>query len=160
MHIEKSSRHPKIIGEFGEHQICNLLSRSGLEVARVDHTGMDVLASDLKTGKRLGITVRSRTRMSGREGNAVTLFRPKEGRGALLEACKAFKAEPWLAIYIETEKGADLYLTSLEHYDKQYEGSSNWKMGKQMRDKYQGDPGVDHVSIELHAPRWRWDSQA
>ena len=27
--ISKSTRHQKIIGEFGEHLICNWLSRSG-----------------------------------------------------------------------------------------------------------------------------------
>jgi hypothetical protein len=37
--IDKSSRHSKIIGEFGEPFLCNWLSRSGFEVAVVDHTG-------------------------------------------------------------------------------------------------------------------------
>jgi Holliday junction resolvase-like predicted endonuclease len=59
--IEKSSRHPKIIGSLGEHLVCNWLSRSGFEVAVVDHTGIDVIAYNPKTKERLGITVKSRT---------------------------------------------------------------------------------------------------
>ena len=44
MEIIKSSRHQKIIGTFGENLICNWLSRSGFEVAVVDHTGIDIIA--------------------------------------------------------------------------------------------------------------------
>ena len=44
MEIIKSPRHQKIIGNFGESLICNWLSRSGFEVAVVDHTGIDIVA--------------------------------------------------------------------------------------------------------------------
>jgi len=48
MSIEKSTRHQKIIGAFGEHFLCNWLSRSGFEVSIVDHTGIDLIAYNPK----------------------------------------------------------------------------------------------------------------
>lgn len=51
MEIVKSSRHSKIIGDFGENLICNWLSRSGFEVSIVDHTGIDILLIAHKTIK-------------------------------------------------------------------------------------------------------------
>jgi len=52
--IEKSSRHQKIIGNLGENLVCNWLSRSGLEVTIVDHTGIDIIAYNPRTKERLG----------------------------------------------------------------------------------------------------------
>src|SRR5258708_37212280 len=102
--IEKSTRHSKIIGEFGEALLCNWLSRSGFEVTFVDHTGLDVIAYHRSTGRRLGITVKSRTRGAGRESASVNIFFNRKGpgdRAKLLEACTAFACEPWVAVYVE-----------------------------------------------------------
>ena len=55
MDIRKSTRHQKIIGQFGESLICNWLSRSNFEVSIVDHTGIDIIAYNRKSGKRLGV---------------------------------------------------------------------------------------------------------
>ena len=74
MEIIKSSRHQKIIGDFGENLICNWLSRSGFEVTLVDHTGIDIIAYNPSTNQRFGITVRSRTRTAGKEENSVNIF--------------------------------------------------------------------------------------
>lgn len=65
MQIKKSSRHQHIIGKFGEYMLCNWLSRSGFEVAIVDHTGLDIVTYNPSTNQRLGITVKSRTRDKG-----------------------------------------------------------------------------------------------
>ncbi len=61
MRILKSSKHQKIIGDFGERLVCNWLSRSGFEVIVVDHTGIDLIAYHPTSRQRLGITVKSRT---------------------------------------------------------------------------------------------------
>jgi len=65
MPIHKSSRHSKVIGEFGERMICSWLSRSGFEVALVNHVGLDIIAYHPETQDRLGITVKARTRATG-----------------------------------------------------------------------------------------------
>ena len=57
MEITKGSRFTRIIGNFGENIVCNWLSRSGFEVALVDHTGIDIVAYRRATRDRPGITV-------------------------------------------------------------------------------------------------------
>ncbi len=162
MEILKSSSHPKIIGKFGENIICNLLSRSGFETAFVDHTGIDVVAYNPSTNERLGITIKSRTRNVGKERTAVNIFRSrKEDRRKLLDACKAFACKPWIAIYVETENFADVYLTSLENYDKKYLGKRDraidtWKMREEDKQRYDEDPDVKHIRIKFYATNWNW----
>lgn len=167
MEIEKSSRHSKIIGEFGEAFLCNWLSRSGFEVTVVDHTGLDVIAYHRKTERRLGITVKSRTRGTGKETECVNVFFnqtvPRD-RAKLLAACKAFACEPWLAIYVETAKSAELYLTSLEHYDQTYCLSKvcaidTWKMGKRHKRAYDTDKNVQHICVEFRVTNWTFAAQ-
>ncbi|MEM2934820.1 MAG: hypothetical protein QXF32_00435 [Candidatus Thermoplasmatota archaeon] len=160
MEITKSSRHQKIIGDFGENLICNWLSRSGFEVTRVDHTGLDVIAYNPSTKKRIGITVKSRTRNVGKEEDEVNVFKKgkkgKDDRQKLLDACKYFACEPWIAIYVETLEYADLYLTSLENYDKKYSGKNNWKMEEKYKEQYEKDPNIKHVRIQFDGNGWSW----
>jgi hypothetical protein len=163
--IRKSTRHQKIIGEYGEHLICNWLSRSGFEVTIVDHTGIDIIAYHPITKKRLGITVKSRTRDPGTEKRSVNILKRKEGmndRKKLLDACEAFNCEPWIGIYVEISEYADVFLTSLEHYDLKYRKKpqkviDDWKMTKQYIDQYDDDPNVKHIRFELNILNWRWE---
>jgi len=164
MSIEKSTRHQKIIGDFGEGVLLNWLSRSGFEVCRVDHTGLDVIAYHPATRKRLGVTVKSRTRNVGQEEESVNLFsyqKGKDDRKKLVDACKAFACEPYLAVYVETLDFANLYLTSLAHYDKEYrlrEGRAidNWKMGRKYAEEYEKDPEVKHIRMDFRTTKWEW----
>jgi Holliday junction resolvase-like predicted endonuclease len=162
MEVKKSSRHQKIIGNFGESLVCNWLSRSGFEVAIVDHTGIDIIAFEPDSNQRLGITVKSRTRNKGKENESVNIFSYQKGkndREKLLNACKAFACIPWIAVYVETCNSADLYLTSLENYDKQYRGYGErkidtWKMKPCDKERYEKDPQVKHIKIEFHGHNW------
>lgn len=98
MEIIKSSRHQRIIGIFGEALLCNWLSRSGFEVTIVDHTGIDIIGYNASTGKRIGITVKSRTRKKGQEASSVNIFSYRKGkndRQKVIESCNAFACEPW-----------------------------------------------------------------
>ena len=162
MKLIKSSRHQKIIGNFGENLICNWLSRSGFEVILVDHTGLDVIAYNPSTKERIGITVKSRTRNIGKEETKVNIFSYQKGkndRQKLLDACKAFACKPWIAVYVETLMSADVYLTSLENYDEKYRGRKgkaidDWKMRKKAKELYEKDPDVKHIRIEFHPTNW------
>jgi hypothetical protein len=165
MEINKSSRHQKIIGNFGEQLICNWLSRSGFEVIIVDHTGIDIIAYNPKTMQRIGISVKSRTRNIGKEEEAVYIFSFRNGkndRKKLLDACTAFSCEPWIGVYVETSDFADLYLTSLKNYDEKYRGSegksfNSWRMTEKDKEKYEKDPNVKHIRIEFHSTNWDWE---
>ena len=143
--------------------ICNWLSRSGWEVAIVDHTGIDIVAYSPATRRRLGITVKSRTRTVGREESSVNIFsyqKGKDDRQKTIAACKAFACEPWIAIYVEATDQADIYLTSLENYDSSYrrdgKAIDDWKMGPKYRGKYMADPLVKHIKITFAETNWSW----
>lgn len=159
MEIIKSSRHQKIIGEFGEYLICNWLSRSGFEVARIDHTGIDIIAYNPSIEQRLGITVKSRTRTPGKEEDPINIFfNERKDREKLLNACKTFACQSWIAIYVETKDSADLYLTSLENYDKKYcrknRKIDDWKMTQKAKQQYQKDPNIKHIHIKFQPINW------
>lgn len=156
--IEKSTRHHHIVGRFGEYFVCNWLSRSGFEVCIVDHTGLDVIAYHPGRKQRLGITVKSRTRLFGKEATGVNLFREtKNDRQKLLKACEAFNCNPWVAVYVECDAYADLFLTSLENYDH-YTNSGKkvyaWAMNKKWMKQYETNSEVKHVRIDFNASNW------
>jgi hypothetical protein len=157
--IEKSSRHQKIIGSLGEHLVCNWLSRSGFEVAVVDHTGIDLIAYDPISKQRWGITVKSRTR-NLRETESVNIFNNrKNDRKKVQAVCKAFGCEPLIAVYVETKNFADLFMTSLTNYDGKYRtGESkaidDWKMSPRWTKAYDEDPEVMHLHMRFEAGNW------
>ena len=55
MKINKSTRHAKITGDFGEAVVLYWLSKYGFECAPVDHTGIDIIARNLHTNEVMGI---------------------------------------------------------------------------------------------------------
>lgn len=159
--MKKSTRHSKIIGEFGEHLVCDALSKSNFEVVRVDHTGLDIIAYDKTNKKRLGISVKSRTRDEGTVNESVNVFSHQRGgddRKKLLVACEYFECEPWVAVYSENEDGADLYLISLVTFDKYHGGKvvEQWKVSNKMRKQYLEDPEVKHLNFKLDTSRWQF----
>jgi Holliday junction resolvase-like predicted endonuclease len=157
--IEKSSRHQKIIGNLGEHLVCNWLSRSGFEVAIVDHTGIDLIAYDPKSKQRMGITVKSRTR-DRRERESVNVFNNrKNDREKVRTVCEAFGCEPWIAVYVETRNLADLFMTTLTNYDTKYrtgEGKAidDWKMSPSWTKAYDEDSKVMHMRMRFESAHW------
>jgi Holliday junction resolvase-like predicted endonuclease len=162
MEINKSSRHPKIVGDLGEQLVCNWLSRSGWEVVLVDHTGIDIIAYHRKSGKRIGITVKSRTRTAGTEKDTVNIFKTKkDDRKKVLQACVYFACEPWIAIYVEKSDSADLFLTSLKNYDEKYQlnvdkAIEDWKMGEKYLQKYALDSNIHYLRLKVESHNWDW----
>jgi len=170
MEISKSTRHQKIIGDFGENLLCNWLSRSGFEVAIIDHTGIDLIASHPKLEKPLGISVKSRTRSKETENVSVNIFYEREGKGKkdrekVEDACRAFRCEPWIAIYSESTDCGDLYITSLSNYDEKYGGNSgrkvdDWKMDQKHQEEYNKDDQVLQIHMDFSKMKWDWEKIA
>jgi hypothetical protein len=105
--LQKSSRHSKITGDVGEALVCYLLSKAGWETGRLDHTGIDVIAS--RNGTRLGISVKSRSRYEQR--NDVSINLPRKNFKYTNDACAAFGLEPAYAFVCDREgKGIVVYL--------------------------------------------------
>jgi hypothetical protein len=100
--------------------------------------------------------VKSRTRKSGKESESVSVFfRKRKDRKKLQIACKSFDCEPWLAIYVECGKIADMYLTSLASYDSNYKSKKAlaidaWSMTKGPIKAYASDPSVAHIHFDFN----------
>jgi Holliday junction resolvase-like predicted endonuclease len=88
MEISKSSRHSKITGDFGEALVLYWLSKHGFECARIDHTGIDLIARNPHTSEVMGISVKGRSRNPGKEDTTVRIA--KEDLQKAQEACIAF----------------------------------------------------------------------
>ena len=95
----KSSRHSKVSGQFGEIFVAYMLSKFGFEVAQVDHTGLDILAVSRNGKKRLGVSVKNRTR--DKEGSNWTVNFPHGDLERLKKACHIFSAEPFVAVVVD-----------------------------------------------------------
>jgi Holliday junction resolvase len=155
--IVKSSRHSKIVGSFGEGLVCNWLSRSGFEVSIVDHSGIDLVAYHKASKQRLGISVKSRTRLPNTESESVYIFRRSTDREHLLASCEAFGCEPWLAIYVESACAGELFLTALANYDRKYRAGKNvegWSMATSQLRRYAGDADIKHVHVDFTVRNW------
>lgn len=157
--MKRSTRHSKIIGNLGEHIICNWLSRSGFEALLVDHTGIDILACNQDTKKRYGITVKSRTRVEQKENDSLFIFQDVENdRKKLRTACESFACDQWIAVYVETSCGADIYLTSVDNYDRRYANpnakTQSWLMSDKQKRKYEEDSRVKHIKVAFELTHW------
>jgi hypothetical protein len=83
----------------------------------------------------------------------------REDRKKTKSACEAFGCEPWIAVYVESEGAADLYLTSLEHYDDEYRTRRDgeidaWKMTPKERRRYTADAEVKHIVVAFRDENW------
>ena len=88
MKINKSTRHSKITGDFAESLILYWLSKYGFECANVDHTGIDIIARNSITKELMGISVKSRSRNEGKEGQFLSI--PKDNFKKIDNACISF----------------------------------------------------------------------
>jgi hypothetical protein len=164
MEIQKGTRHQKVIGQFGEHLICNWLFRSGFEATIVDHTGIDIIAYNPANSRRLGISVKSRTRGRGTERSSVTVFEKEADRSKTLAACTAFGCEPWIAVYVEATDKADLFLLELKDFELIYAAEGKalvryWRMTPKYEAISSSNSKVMHIRIQFEARNWRF-SQA
>ena|ERR1700733_6684151 len=91
----KSTRHSKITVDFGEALVLYWLSKRGFECARVDHTGIDLIARRPRSKEILGISVKSRSRKKGKETESINLLVKDDAK--ILSACDAFHCEPYVA---------------------------------------------------------------
>jgi hypothetical protein len=106
--IQKSSRHSKITGDFAEHLILYWLSKYGFECAKVDHTGIDLIARNPITDEIMGISVKSRSRNEGKEGQYLHIA--NENFSKIDNACKAFGCVPYFAMVIDEETTIKVFI--------------------------------------------------
>ncbi|MBI3865340.1 MAG: hypothetical protein HY290_25985 [Planctomycetia bacterium] len=153
--MKKSTRHSKITGEFAEALVLYWLSKYGFECARVDHTGIDLIARSPDNSEVMGISVKSRSRYAGTEGKSVNL--PATDFVKAARACEAFHCSPYLAIVVDGSDIIRCFLTRMDHAEKLLGNGKvrYWRMDRRALDKYRNDPQIKGFEIHTHACSWR-----
>jgi len=155
MKINKSTRHSKIAGDFGESLVLYWLSKYEFECAKIDHTGIDLIAANPRTKERLGISVKCRTRLAGKESDCVTLKSAHLKK--IRDASETFGCQPYLAIVVEAGKSIWVMVTPISralHYCPATSAGSSWKMSPLFLSKYAKDKEVMMFELEIRHGRW------
>jgi hypothetical protein len=152
--MKKSTRHSKITGDFAEALVLYWLSKSEYECARVDHTGIDLIASKKDGSERMGISVQGRSRYAGTETISVNLHEFESAR----EASKIFGLTPFAAIVVD---GADVircFLVPLDRLERiatgKQGGQRYWPMSKAFLAKCRDDVEIRSFELELRESNW------
>jgi hypothetical protein len=156
MDIAKSSRHSHITGLFAETLVLYWLSRDGFECSRIDHTGIDLLAENCRTGEFMGISVKSRSRYAGSETVSISW---KADYQKVERACEAFRCKPYYAIVADIGDRIHIFLLSKEHFvdvAKQGKDTVHWGMTPKYLERYRNDPGIKCAELSVSVSRW-WD---
>lgn len=152
--ISKSSRHSKITGDFAEGLVLYWLSKHGFECARVDHTGMDLIARNPHTDELMGISVKSRSRNVGTERSVVRIERDNiEKLGA---ACKAFGCAPYFAVVVDAGQSIQCFVVTSNYLAKQSGEKKDlyWGMSHKHMTQYQTDYEVIMFEFQSKTVRW------
>ena len=153
--VNKSSRHSKITGDFAEHLILYWLSKHGLECARVDHVGMDLIARREGTARPMGISVKARSRNPGTEGTYLSI--PNENFAKLEAACAAFGCDPYFAIMVDEADHISAFVMSaavLGEIHPQRERVCSWKMSAAWLQRYQADSRIIKFGFASSTSQW------
>jgi Holliday junction resolvase-like predicted endonuclease len=151
LRFEKSSRHAKITGDFGESLILYWLSKHGYESARVDHTGIDIIARHPRSQDVLGISVKTRSRAPGTERTAVNISLKEFDK--VKEACRTFRCVPYFALVVDAGTTTWAFLLPMKRLSQICTGQrvAVWQMGESHLRKYYADRQI--VVIELNNTR-------
>ena len=109
------------LGDFGEYFLAMLLGQiKKYKVARVDHVGADLIATD-RQAKKYAISVKTRTEGSYNfEENYYTCKRPtpKHELGKLQDFAEKYNMIPVVAcVFVKPDfKGIDIYISSLKNW--------------------------------------------
>ncbi len=149
--MQKSSRHSKITGNFGEALILYWLSKRGFECADVDHTGIDLIARRPLSDEVLGISVKCRSRTEAGDGAGVNLLHEHDQK--IEAACRAFFCVPYVAVVVDQGTTVRGYLATLQHIRTRYPGQS-WRMSPAITQRYEVDPCIEWFELTSRAGNW------
>jgi hypothetical protein len=131
------------------------LSKHGFECASVDHTGIDLIARNPHTEEVMGISVKSRTRLHGAEGEYVKI--DAEDFDKIHAACTAFNCSPYFAVVVDAGSLIRVFITSLAHVIELYprtKSGSGWRMSERHLAQYADDPQVMAFQLTTEMKRW------
>jgi hypothetical protein len=155
--ISKSTRHSKIAGDYAEHLILYFLSKHGFECARVDHTGIDIIAKNRHTTEVMGVSVKGRSRCKGTEKTSLRI--PADHFKKVDDACKAFGCVAYYSIVVDLGDETTVFLLSGKTLAEIYpraalEQGVNWAMDANSVSKYRAHPDIVGMTISHRFDRW------
>lgn len=136
------------------------LSKHGFECARVDHTGIDLIARNPDTNELMGISVTSRSRDLRHADESITLavdIFPKAER-----ACRAFGCVPYFAIVADVRDTIRVFLMRTKHLLRVCplrERGAYWKISAKHLDRHYSDPEIMIFEFATKTHRW-WGRQS
>lgn len=155
MEIHKSTRHSRITGDFGEGLVLYWLSKHGFECARVDHTGIDLIARNPHTDEIMGISVKSRSRNEGKDETYVKI--PNDNFDKAEAACAAFGCVPYFAIVVDAGDTIRAFLMSMSHLlqlSPKRQTAAGWRMTQAALGQYYRDREI--MIFEMHTKTVNW----
>ena len=130
MQLEYSSNHAHITGDFAEHLLLYWLSKKGYECVHASQIGIDIIAS--KDGKRMGISVKSRSRKEGKSDYGITMNNPTKHIEKIRKTCESFNCEEYFAFVIDQMGVIRVILTPLKVVEECYriseKSSQDWNI--------------------------------
>ena len=153
--LNKSSRHSKIAGDFFEHLVLYWLSKYGLECARIDHVGIDLIAKHPHRDERLGISVKGRTRSIGKEAEHLNIR--NEDFDKAEAACQVFGCIPYFAIVVDGGQNISAFIlpmTELLQLFPRGQRVSAWKMTPQYLTQYSQNSNIIQFSFSHTIHQW------
>jgi Holliday junction resolvase-like predicted endonuclease len=159
MEPTKSSRHSKITGDFAEHLVLYWLSKYGFECARIDHTGIDLIARNPHTNEIMGISVKSRSRRAGTEHHNLRI--PADHFDKATRACHAFNCVPYFAIVIDAGSKVRIFILAMSEMLKARRArrkSYAWNMKPKDIEQHSKNPKIV-VFVEFTHTTHRWFSK-
>jgi len=155
MKINKSTRHSKITGDFGETVVLYWLSKYGFECALVNHTGIDIIARNPHSKEIMGISVKSRSRNEGKEEDYLTI--PNKEFAKADAACTAFGCVSYFAIVVDAGDSIRGFILSTNHLLSIFPKrklASGWKMTGQYLKRYSNDPEIKMFEFKTKTIKW------
>jgi len=154
--IAKSSRHAKLTGDFSEHLVLYWLSKYGFECARVDHTGIDLIARNPRNNVRMGISVKSRSRTEGTERDNVRVETERLRKAEA--ASRTFGLTPYIAIVVDGGNLVRCFILPLKTFYSLYPSARTrnvgWGMNEKALARYYEHPEVKIFEFMSDTKRW------
>jgi hypothetical protein len=158
----KSQMHSRITGDFGESMLLYFLSKHFFEPVLVDHSGIDIIAYNKSNKRRIGISVKSRSR---------TLQRPKDGLlvsgdnyHKIIDSCNFFDSEPYMCFVfdvptLETQGTIYMFLmpmkTILKYYPKYKDGKDFTFTIISNLESYYEDIDISKIKFNYNSENWK-----
>ncbi len=153
--INKSSRHSKITGDFAENMVLYWLSKNGFESAKVDHTGIDLIARNPITKELMGISVKSRSRDCTTEKLHLNI--PNDNFEKMDVACEAFGCAPYFAIVVDIPGKINIFVLSQSRFLQLCPLGKTvaiWKMSDDYLEKYKNDQSIMNIELQYALLNW------